>query len=80
VKVSTTIPVPDDGPLPAANRAANDWLVSYRLTPDTLRTYAGDIADWFRFCASCGVDPLEADQELVRQYEAWMYDQGRASD
>lgn len=62
---------------PVAHQAAHDWLLSYQDNPNTLRSYARALAEWFEVTAVAGVDPLEASRRTVEQYKAWLYDRGR---
>ncbi len=61
----------------AARQAAHDWLLGYQENPNTVRSYARALAEWFDVAAVAGLDPLEASRRTVEQYKAWLYDRGR---
>ena len=62
---------------PAATQAAHDWLLGYQENPNTLRSYAGTLAEWFEVAVTAGVDPLAATRVTLEQYKGWLYDRGR---
>jgi len=62
---------------PAAREAAYGWLLGYEANPNTLRSYARVLAEWFEACAGAGVDPLAAGRREVEAYKAWLFDRGR---
>jgi integrase/recombinase XerD len=74
----------DSGALPMpveygdrAKSAVYGWLLGYNDSPNTVRAYGTMIREWFAFCSSAGLDPLDAPRSLVEQYKAWLYDRGR---
>lgn len=60
-----------------ARQAAHDWLLGYQDNPNTLRSYARGLAEWFDVTAAAGADPLEATRVHVEQYKGWLRDRGR---
>lgn len=60
-----------------ARQAAHDWLLGYQENPNTLRSYARTLSEWFEAAAAVGVDPLEATRVHVEQFKGWLYDRGR---
>jgi len=60
-----------------ARQAAHDWLLGYQDNPNTLRSYARALAEWFDVTTVAGVDPLAATRVHLEQYKGWLYDRGR---
>jgi site-specific recombinase XerD len=63
---------PDD-----ASGARRAFLLGWTQSPNTLRTYARTLDEWFRFCGHAGIDPLEASRTVVDAYKTWLFDTGR---
>lgn len=62
-------------PLPCAHLLegfCGALLAERNASPETVRAYHADVADYLRWCAREGADPLEADHRCVRRYLAYL--------
>ena len=64
---TTTFLLPADDTLQRVRLLAGAFIAGYRSI-HTRRNYAGDLRQWFEFCAQFGIDPLQARRTHVELF------------